>query len=117
VFIATIVISVLLGLAYLGAGLSKITKQPMMVESSGHLGFTVQQYQLIGVAEVFGATGLLIGLWLAPLGIAAAVGLVLLMIGAVYFHLKAGDGPNIYAAPAGLGILALILVVLRSASA
>jgi DoxX-like family len=117
VFIAAIVFSVLLGLAFLGAGLTKITKQPMMVESATHLGFSVTQYQLIGVLEVLAAGGLLLGLWVAPLGIAAAVGLVLLMAGAVFFHLRTGDGPNIYAAPAGLGVLALILAVLRSASA
>ncbi|GAB7046149.1 DoxX family protein [Catenuloplanes indicus] len=38
-----------------------------------------------------GATGLLAGFWLAPLGIAAAAGLVLYFAGALVAHLRVGS--------------------------
>jgi uncharacterized membrane protein len=46
---------------------------------------------LVGLAEVAAAVGLVIGLFWRPLGVAAAVGLVVLFIGAIGFHAKAGD--------------------------
>jgi uncharacterized membrane protein YphA (DoxX/SURF4 family) len=88
-----------------------------MVEAAEHLNFSVPQYQLIGVAELAGAAGLIIGLWWAPLGIAAAVGLVLTMIGAVYFHNKHHDPTAAWIPSASLGVLALLEVVFRLVSA
>ncbi len=52
-----------------------------MVEAAAHVGFPVSSFRIIGLVEVAAAAGLLIGLAWAPLGIAAAAGLVLLMIG------------------------------------
>jgi uncharacterized membrane protein YphA (DoxX/SURF4 family) len=117
VFIATAVLTVALALAFLGAGLAKITAQTMMVEVAGHLGFTLNQYKLIGGSEVLGSLGLLLGLAFAPLGMAAAIGLILLMAGAVHFHLRAGDDAQIYSAPAGLGVITLIDLILRVVTA
>ncbi len=46
---------------------------------------------LLGALKAAGAVGLLIGLvWLRPIGIAAAIGLVLFFIGAIATHIRAG---------------------------
>lgn len=46
----------------------------------------------IGTLKIAGALGLLVGLFgVAPLGIAAAIGLVLFFVCAVYTHIRAGD--------------------------
>jgi hypothetical protein len=51
---------------------------------------------LLGALKAAGAVGLLMGLvWLRPLGIAAAMGLVLYFIGAIATHLRAGVFYNI----------------------
>ncbi|MFF4136769.1 DoxX family protein [Streptomyces mirabilis] len=50
--------------------------------------------RFIGLAELGAAAGLLKGLFWQPVGIAAAVGFGLLLIGAVRFHAKAGDYAN-----------------------
>jgi hypothetical protein len=45
----------------------------------------------IGTLKTAGALGLLGGLWWPPLGVAAAAGLVLFFVCAVYTHIRAGD--------------------------
>lgn len=107
-----IVLSVVLALVFAGAGGAKLAGQPAMRESAAHLGVPWDRYRLIGVPEVAAAVGLLVGLAVEPLAVAAAVGLVLLMAGAVTFHLRAGDPPARWAPPAVLGLLALVLAVL-----
>jgi uncharacterized membrane protein YphA (DoxX/SURF4 family) len=116
-FVVATVLAVLLAVVFTGAGLSKITRQKQMVEAADHLGFTIQQYQLIGAAEVAGAVGLVIGLWWAPLGVAAAIGLLITMIGAVYFHLTHRDPVSLFGPSAVLGVLALLEIVFRLVSA
>lgn len=100
--------------AFGAAGLAKITRQERMLQVADHLGFTTQQFTLIGVAEAAGAVGVLLGLIvsdLRPLGAFAAVGLVLLGVGAAFFHNKAGDGPQGAAPPFVLAVLALLTAV------
>ncbi|MFD9740346.1 DoxX family protein [Umezawaea sp. NPDC059074] len=116
-FIATLVLSALLALVFLGAGFAKITKNPKMVEAATSHGFTVGQYQLIGAAEVAGAAGLAIGLWWAPLGIAAAVGLTLLMIGAVITHVRFKEAFALVAPSLVLAVLSAAALVLRITTA
>ena len=67
-------------------------------------------------AELAGGAGLLVGLAVAPLGMAAAIGLVLYFLGAVGAHAKASDTKGI---PPAL-VLALVsgaALALRIASA
>ena len=45
----------------------------------------------IGTLKVLGAVGLLVGLWVPPIGIAAAAGLVIFFICALYTHVLAKD--------------------------
>ena len=68
----------------------------------------------IGTLKTAGALGLATGLALRPLGIAAAIGLVLFFVCAVYTHIRAGDyGPQFVLANGFLalnvGVLALAL--------
>jgi uncharacterized membrane protein YphA (DoxX/SURF4 family) len=116
-FVATLVLALLLAVVFVFAGGSKLAGVKQMRDSAEHLGLSFPAYQRIGALEVAGAAGLVIGLWFAPLGIAAAAGLVLLMIGAVAYHIRAKDGPQIFSAPAVLGLLALVELILRAISA
>ncbi|OBY31877.1 DoxX family protein [Mycolicibacter kumamotonensis] len=45
----------------------------------------------IGTLKTLGAVGLLVGLWIPVIGVAAAAGLVLFFVCAVYTHLLAHD--------------------------
>jgi len=70
---------------------------------------------LVGVAEVAAAAGLLVGLAVTSLNVAAAAGLVALMVGALSFHARAKDPAKEYAPAVVLGLLAAGLLALQAA--
>lgn len=100
-----------LALSMLGAGTAKVTKQDAMLESAEHLGYSPEAYQAIGTAEVVGGVGLLAGAKSRAIGIAANVGVIAVLTGAVIEHLRAGDGPKVYGAAAALDALAVVTLV------
>src|SRR5580700_6868573 len=87
-----VTISLLLAAACLLPAAAKLTGQPRMRKSAAHFGIPWPRYRLIGVAELAAAAGILTGLWWHPLGLAAAAGMALLLIGAVIAHRRAADG-------------------------
>lgn len=89
---AAIALGLVLAAAFAALGTAKIAKTASMRERARHGGFGAKAYQLIGIAEVLGAMGIVAGLVYAPLGYAAGAGLVLLLAGAVGTHLRSGDG-------------------------
>ncbi|HIW90987.1 MAG TPA: DoxX family protein [Candidatus Corynebacterium avicola] len=97
-----------LGLSLIGAGTAKVTQQDAMLESAEHLGYSPESYQAIGAAEIAGGVGLLAGAKSKLIGIAANVGAVAVLTGAVVEHLRAGDGPDVYAPAAVLDALAIV---------
>ena len=96
-----VTISLLLAAACLLPAAGKLTGQPRMRKSAAHFGIPWPRYRLIGVAELAAAAGILIGLWWHPLGLAAAAGMALLLIGAIITHRRAGDSAKEMAPAAG----------------
>jgi hypothetical protein len=70
----------------------KLLGHPKMRASAAHFGIPWSRYRLIGLAELAAAAGVLGGLYWRPLGVAAAAGAALLLVGAIYQHLRAHDG-------------------------
>jgi hypothetical protein len=95
----TTVLAVLLAVVFGVAGTAKIVGAPPMRTAAGHLGFSVGQYRLIGALELAGAIGLLVGLAVPALGVAAAIGLGLLLIGAASAHAVHRDPASRVAVP------------------
>ncbi|MDT0467197.1 DoxX family protein [Streptomyces gibsoniae] len=90
------ILSVLLALVTLIAGAPKTLLKG--AESAGlqsRMGLNAGLVRFIGLAEVAAAAGLIVGIFWQPLGIAAAIGFALTMMGAVGFHAQTGD----YATP------------------
>jgi hypothetical protein len=87
-----------LTVAFAALGAAKIAKASSMRARAAHVGFSAEQYQLIGIAEVLGAVGISAGLLDAPLGYAAGAGLLALLGGALVTHVRQGDGPAEWAA-------------------
>ena len=85
------ILSLLLAALCLMPSFAKLSAQPAMVASADHFGIEWPRYRLIGVAELAAAVGLILGLVWHPLGVAAALGMALLVGGAVVMHLRAGD--------------------------
>jgi uncharacterized membrane protein YphA (DoxX/SURF4 family) len=86
-----VTVSALLAAVCLLTEAGKILGHPKMRQSAAHFGISWPRYQLIGVAELAAAVGVLIGLWWHPLGLAAAAGMALLLLGAVITHRRAAD--------------------------
>jgi len=84
-------LSLLLAAACLLPGSAKVLGHTKMQKSAAHFGIPWRHYRLIGVAELAAAAGVLAGLWWHPLGVAAAAGMILLLIGALITHRRALD--------------------------
>jgi DoxX-like family len=108
------VLSLPLAAAYLLPGSAKLLAHPKMRKAASHLGIPWSRYRLIGAAELAAAAGILLGIRWPPLGVAAAIGMVLLLLGALLTHRRAGD-PAKEAMP-GLLVLLLTIAYLVSAA-
>lgn len=112
--IAIVTLTIVLALMFMGAGVAKLVADPHSLHIRDQLGVSGRLWSLIGSLEVAACLGLAIGLSVPALGIAASIGLALLMIGAIVAHIRTGDISS--AAPAALLVmLALALTVLRIA--
>ena len=106
-----IVLSCVAALVLLAAGLQKVLLKrsvtvPMRRPVVGD-GLT----RLIGFLELAGAGGLVAGIWLRPLAWAAAIGLIVLLLGATAYHLRAGDyRDRRHRASAAMPIVLLVMV-------
>ena len=89
--VAIVVFGALTALFMLGGGVGKVTGQPAMRESAQHFAIQWERYRFLGVVEIAAAVGVVAGLWLNGLGLAAGVGVTALMVGAVLYHLRFGD--------------------------
>ena len=102
-FIVVAVLSVLLALGYAWYGMGKLMSNKQAIQALDAVGVGPQLRNTIGVLEI---------LWLARVGIAAAIGLTLLMAGALVYHLRAGHRGEL-AAPGVLLVLSAVTAVLR----
>ncbi|GAB2580767.1 hypothetical protein GCM10027168_11970 [Streptomyces capparidis] len=104
---AQITLAVVLTLVFLSLGAAKIAAVPFMRQAAAHLGMSPGLYRVVGGLEVAGTIGLVLGLASAPLGVAAAIGLALLMTAAAVVHLRHGD-PPVRAMPAAVMALTAV---------
>ena len=105
-FIAAAVLSCLLAFVFGAGAVGKLTRMRSQVETATKLRIAWPRYRLIAVPEGAAAVGLLAGLGIAPLGVAAAVGLVVLMTGAIAFRLRVHDAVGFVLGDATLLLLA-----------
>ncbi|MDM4723043.1 DoxX family protein [Micromonospora sp. WMMA1363] len=112
-----LVVSLTLVLAsiLLAVAVPKLTGQVQMRERMAHLGVSPGRTRMIGGLEIAAVGGLLLGLLWPPIGVAAAIGVVLLMIGAAVYHARAKDPVSVTVVPvvfaAAAGALAVLPVV------
>ena len=108
---ATVVVTLLVAALFTFSSSIKLLGVPKSLAIRDHLGVSPAQWRVIGALEL---AGVLIGLLWAPIGVAAAIGLALLSIGAVAFHLRASDRV-VDLAPAVIGVaLAATTAVLHT---
>lgn len=105
------IVGIVLAVAFLGAGGSKLVDAG---PARRHLGYTLNQWRLIGVAELAAVAGIVVGLvWrgLEFVAIAAGVGLAVTMLGALMAHARVEDDTKDIAPAAVLLVLSVLFIV------
>lgn len=111
--IATTILQLLLTVAFLGAGGVKLAGAEDIVAQFQEFGLPLEAMYAVGGLEVAGA----LGLWIRPLRVFAALGLIGLMIGAVGSHVMVGHpADQIIPSAALLVLLAIVLGLWRSSA-
>lgn len=94
-FAGTVIVSVLLAAALVVTAARKLSHRRPVVESYLRVGVPEHRLNQLAAILVAGAAGPLLGLWLAPLGAAAAAGLTGYFLIAIGFHLRARDARHL----------------------
>jgi hypothetical protein len=114
-FIAYVVLAILLSAMLVMSGRAKLTNDERIVSGLTAAGVPRSWIPRLAYLEIAGAVGLIVGIFIAPIGIAAAIGVVLYFVGAVITHLRIGDFKGL-AAPTPLLVAAVVTLVLRITS-
>lgn len=112
-FVALVILSAFLAVAFVAVGLFKVLNVPQAAETAQRLKLPTTLSRVIGLLELAAAVGLVVGIFWAPLGIAAAIGLILLLVGATITHLRAKDPISAVAPSVVLNVLSIITLILH----
>jgi DoxX-like protein len=108
-FTAYIIVTVVAAGANIYAASSDFVRPKWLLGNMSKLGVPESWLPILGLLKAAGALGLLIGIGVPLIGIAAAAGLTLFFIGAVVTHLRARD------LSVGNGVPVMFLVVVVAA--
>lgn len=113
-FIAVTVVSVLLALLMGSSGVMKLLRDERTMPTMRAVGVPDRLVGVLAALELAAAVGLIVGIWIPLIGVAAAVGAVLYFGGAVVAHLRVRDHDVVPAAVLlGLSVVAVVLLALR----
>jgi hypothetical protein len=116
VFAAAVIVSCLLAMALAISAIRKLSHRPEVVRTYARVGVPEARLYHLAIILLAGAAGLLAGLFWAPIGLAAAVGVVAYFLVAIAAHVRAGDQENL-PTPLVIEGVALAALALRLASA
>ncbi|WP_138757259.1 DoxX family protein [Modestobacter altitudinis] len=111
-----IVLSAVLALLLLSTGGGKLAGIESSRTIRDSLGIGAGSWKAIGAAEVLVVIGLLVGIWVVPVGLAATLGVIVLMVGAIAARVRAG-GAQRRAGVAGDAAVLVVAVVAAVACA
>lgn len=83
------------------------------MQAMDHVGLKPIQIPILGLLEIAGALGLILGIWIKPLAILSAFSLLLYFVGAIIAHLRIKDKLIDFAAPVGITIMALATLIFQ----
>jgi hypothetical protein len=114
-FTTYVAITVLAAVANAAAAAFDFARSELVIDNMATLGIPRSWLFPLGALKAAGALGLLVGIGVPLLGVAAAAGLVLFFVGAVIIHVHAGVYRSIHY-PATFLVLAVGSLALRLAS-
>lgn len=104
------IIQGLLMVVYFMTGFIKLTGDAMQKQAFTEIyGYGAWFMYVVGILEILAALGLLIGFWNRKIAIAASALVIVIMAGAVFTHLQAGQGFGVAMAPFILLLLAVVV--------
>ena len=113
--VATMIVSALLAVLLAYSAIRKLSHDEQVVEGYARAGVPEDKLNYLAATLLAAAAGLIAGLVWAPLGVAAASGLVVYFVAAIGFHTRAGDTKNL-PTPLVMALLAAAALALRVAS-
>jgi hypothetical protein len=116
-FILTAVVFVVLAAAMAQSAVRKINPGKDSLSLRDRLSVPPRVWTAIAIPEGLAAIGLVVGLWWAPLGVASAIGVVLVMVGAVAYHVRARFLAGALVPPIGVLVVAAVAALLRAMTA
>jgi hypothetical protein len=114
-FSAYVAVGILTAAANSFAAAMDFLRPAWLIGNMTRVGVTHRALCPLAVLKIAGALGLLIGIGVPPLGVAAAIGLILFFIGAITAHVRVRDYSSI-PFPGMFLLLAIASLVLRIAS-
>lgn len=86
------VIAIVLAAVATASGVRKLLHDPKILHIVHEVvGVPLKYFPHLAVCLFAGALGLVLGIWWPPVGIAAAIGLLVYFLGAIVLHLRVGD--------------------------
>lgn len=113
--VALIVVAAVLVVGSVASGCGKLTRQPPIVEVLTRVGVAPARIPLLGILQILGAIGVVLGIWVPVLGVVSALCLTLYYLGAVFAHLRIKDTAAGTAPATVLFLVALVATVLETA--
>lgn len=111
-FAATVVVSSVLAALVGFSAVRKLSHRPEVVRTYTSVGVPEEKLDYLATILLAGAAGLIAGLFWAPIGVAAAVGLVVYFCLAIASHIRADDMENL-PTPATIELIAVAALALR----
>ena len=111
-----VAVTVLAAAANAAAAAFDFARSELVIDNMATLGIPRAWLFPLGALKAAGALGLLVGIGVPLLGVAAAAGLVLFFVGAVYTHVHAGDYSAQFGGAVGFLVLAVAALVLGLAA-
>ena len=108
-------LSGVLAFVFGAGGVSKFAGATRQVDTADRLRIPWRRFRLIGIPEIAASVGLLLGFAVMPLGAAAAIGLVLLMSGALIARIRVHDSAGFLVGDAVFLAAAAVTAALRLA--
>lgn len=112
---ATVVVSALLALLMSYAAVRKLSHRPDVVASYARVGVPEEKLNLLAMTLLAAASGLLVGLAWAPIGVATASAVVVYFLVAIAAHIRSGDLEHL-PTPIAMELLAAGAIALRVAT-
>jgi hypothetical protein len=113
--VATAIVSLLLAALLAFAAARKLSHRETVVQTYVRVGVPEDKLDYLAMILLAGAAGLLLGLLWAPIGVAAAIGVICYFIVAIAFHIRAHDERNL-PTPLAIALIAVAALVLQLAT-